>query len=97
VKKVFFGPVKEPAHEGHAAIGDLGFREIVTLLPIVVLCLVLGLFPQPAIDTARPDLKIIADILAERSRARPDLAGVSKAGQEQDGAVVEVGRRIDGE
>jgi NADH-quinone oxidoreductase subunit M len=74
VQHVFMGPVKEPAHETHGGIRDLNFREVVTLVPIMALCVLLGVYPQPAIDTAKPDLKVIADILAQRSSARPALA-----------------------
>jgi NADH-quinone oxidoreductase subunit M len=82
---VFAGPVKEPAHEGHGPIGDLNLREVVTLLPIMAVCLLLGVYPQPAIDTAKPDLKVIADILAERSRAGPAMAVQSSlASQERE-------------
>jgi len=97
VKEVFFGPVKEPAHAGHGVIGDLNLREIVTLLPIVVLCLLLGLFPQPAIDAARSDLKVVADILAERARAGPALVVRPENAPRPDAAVLDVGRRHDGE
>jgi NADH-quinone oxidoreductase subunit M len=74
VMHVFMGPVKEPTHEGHGIIGDLSLREVVTLLPIVVLCVLLGVYPQPAIDTAKPDLKVIADIVAERWPGHPAMA-----------------------
>ena len=49
LKGVFFGPLREPHHEGHE-VGDLDWREIAALAPILALCLILGLYPQPAID-----------------------------------------------
>jgi NADH-quinone oxidoreductase subunit M len=68
VKQVFFGPLKEPHHDG--AIGDLDLREICALAPIMALCLVLGLFPQPVLDTAKPDLDVVVNILkVARERA----------------------------
>jgi NADH:ubiquinone oxidoreductase subunit 4 (subunit M) len=41
-------------------------REVATLAPIMALCLVLGLYPQPVIDVARQDLDIVADIVKKR-------------------------------
>jgi NADH-quinone oxidoreductase subunit M len=68
VMRVFFGPVHEPAHEGPPA-RDLDGREYVALVPIAVLCLVLGLLPRVAIEPARPDLRVVAR-MAERARER---------------------------
>jgi NADH-quinone oxidoreductase subunit M len=67
VKRVFFGPVKEPPHEGHGPVGDMGLREWAALGPIMALCLLLGVYPQPVLDTARPDLAVVSDLLARRS------------------------------
>jgi NADH-quinone oxidoreductase subunit M len=97
VRNVFFGPVKEPVHEGHGLVGDLNFREVVTLLPIVGLCILLGVYPQPAIDAARPDLKVVADILAERGRAQRALAARTPPGPAHDALAVNVGEKNDGE
>jgi NADH-quinone oxidoreductase subunit M len=69
LRHVFFGPVKEPEHENHTPVGDLDLRELVTVVPIAVLCLLLGVFPQPFIHTAKHDIQIVADI-AERARER---------------------------
>jgi NADH-quinone oxidoreductase subunit M len=66
VKQVFFGTLREPHHEGHEPPGDLNGREIAALAPILVLCVVLGVFPQPVLDTARPDLEVVARILEQR-------------------------------
>src|SRR5262249_43367887 len=40
--RVFFGPLKEPHHEGGEPVRDLTGREALALAPIMVLCLVLG-------------------------------------------------------
>jgi NADH-quinone oxidoreductase subunit M len=65
LKQVFFGALKEPAHEGRP-VHDLDAREIITLAPILGLCLVLGVYPQPVIDLAKPDLDVVAKILRDR-------------------------------
>lgn len=52
VGKVVFGPLVEPHHPGHdehaaALPPDLTAREIGLLTPLVVLCIILGMFPRP--------------------------------------------------
>jgi NADH-quinone oxidoreductase subunit M len=69
VKRVFFGPLQEPAAEGHE-VSDLSPREWASLAPIMVLCVVLGVYPQPVIETARPDLQVISDLVGQRREAR---------------------------
>ncbi len=54
VGKSCFGPLKEPHHHDHDAAPsplptDLSAREIGVLAPLAVLCLVLGLYPKPAL------------------------------------------------
>jgi NADH-quinone oxidoreductase subunit M len=60
VGRVIFGPVKVPAHhgehgEGHGhaqhGLADLNRREIAVLAPIAVMCLVLGVYPAPVLDS----------------------------------------------
>jgi NADH-quinone oxidoreductase subunit M len=94
VRKVFFGPLKEPALEGHGTIQDLNVRELLALLPIVALCLLLGVYPQPAIDASRPDLQVIADIVEKRGQAH--TAQTVPVGQ-PEAAGPQLGRRNDGE
>jgi NADH-quinone oxidoreductase subunit M len=84
--RVFFGPLKEPdpnaAHapsgaaghgEGHAAtpVRDLDSRELAALVPIAVLCLFIGLYPKPLIDSVRPDIRVVTRI-TEAARFRAD-------------------------
>ncbi|HIW68711.1 MAG TPA: NADH-quinone oxidoreductase subunit M [Candidatus Dietzia merdigallinarum] len=49
-QRVFGGPVKE----GAAKLPDLSTRERVVLAPLVVALVVLGFFPQPALDVIDP-------------------------------------------
>ncbi len=46
-RKVIFGVLDKPSL---AAIGDLDYREIVTLGPLVALTLLLGIYPKPVLD-----------------------------------------------
>ena len=82
LRRLLFGAVKEPEHHG-APVGDLNLREWVMLAPIAVLCLVLGVYPQPVLETARPDLETVSSI-AGRARYRaahplPELATADQA------------------
>ena len=77
LQRVFFGPLKEPAHAEHEPVRDLCFRELAALAPIAVLCVALGVAPGPVLDVAKPDVDVIAGI-ADRAReraARPAQAG----------------------
>jgi NADH-quinone oxidoreductase subunit M len=43
-QRVFFGPLDNPENEG---LADLNKRELLYLLPIVILCFWIGLYPKP--------------------------------------------------
>jgi NADH-quinone oxidoreductase subunit M len=66
IQRVFTGPVREPAREGHEPVTDLNGRELAALLPIVGLCLLLGIYPQPVLDTSRRDINVVANIIHAR-------------------------------
>jgi NADH-quinone oxidoreductase subunit M len=65
LRQVFFGPLKEPHHDG-PAVGDINPREIGAVVPIMALCLLLGVFPQPVLDSIKPDVDVVAGILEQR-------------------------------
>jgi NADH-quinone oxidoreductase subunit M len=89
LKNVFFGPLREPGDHGHGthgehpAVRDLDGREIVILAPILVLCLLIGVFPQPVIEASRPDLTVVTNILDGRREAlaRMPVAPVTKVAE----------------
>lgn len=59
VARVLFGPVKEPGHGFDASSGltqDLTRREIGILAPLALSCLLLGVYPKPAMDLMEPSL-----------------------------------------
>ncbi len=62
VQRVFFG---ELTHRETTHLKDLNVREILTVLPFVVLCVAMGLMPQPFLRVLEPS--------AERLVARANL------------------------
>ena len=66
LQKAFFGPLQEPHHDSHAEpVADLNAREVLALLPLLTMCLWLGLFPQGLIDLIRPDVDSIAKLYGD--------------------------------
>jgi NADH-quinone oxidoreductase subunit M len=43
-------------------VTDLNAREVVALAPLLTLCLLLGLFPQPLLNLIRPDVEAVASL-----------------------------------
>jgi NADH-quinone oxidoreductase subunit M len=91
LRRVFFGPVKEPAHGNHGLTGDLNPRELAALVPVAVLCVVLGVYPQPFLEIARPDIETVA-VLADLAQPRGGTA-VARTGS---GARLPVARAQSG-
>jgi len=89
--RVFFGPVKEPHHEGDGPAADVNGRELAILIPVAVLCLALGVYPQPVLDAAKKDIGVITSLLDKASErqgagssqasATRRAAGINEAGE----------------
>jgi NADH-quinone oxidoreductase subunit M len=63
---IFFGPLKEPSHEGHP-IGDLSIRELAAVVPLAAACLCIGVYPQAVVDLIRPDVAAVAKLYEGRT------------------------------
>jgi NADH-quinone oxidoreductase subunit M len=57
-RRVIFGVLDKPAL---AAIKDLDYREIITLGPLAVLAILLGIFPQPVLDLSAASVAQLLD------------------------------------
>ncbi len=77
MRRLLFGPLKEPHTTKHAP-GDLKAREWLLMVPPVVMCLAIGVYPRPIIASARPDLLTVVDI-ADRARARQSPGAAASA------------------
>src|SRR6059036_1778494 len=60
-ERVIFGPL---AHAENAKLEDLSAREVTVLVPVVALCLVMGLFPAPFLSRMQPSIDLILQRLA---------------------------------
>jgi NADH-quinone oxidoreductase subunit M len=78
VQRVFFGPLREPhapadqegsAVNGHAVVRDLSWREILSLAPLAVIALWIGLYPKFFLDRMAPSLTEISAAAQEPVRA----------------------------
>jgi NADH-quinone oxidoreductase subunit M len=69
LRRVFFGPLHEPAHEAHGPVGDMNGREILALAPIAACCLFLGVWADPFLKSIRPEVQVIVRI-ADGAKAR---------------------------
>jgi NADH-quinone oxidoreductase subunit M len=79
LQKVAFGGVRNPEHAG---IADLGFREVLTLAPLMVFVLWIGLQPAPFLRVLRVSLQ---NVVAQVEQGRP--AGSQPAMVQHDGKV----------
>jgi NADH-quinone oxidoreductase subunit M len=67
IQQAFFGPLREPrqAHSQSHEIADMNVREMFAIAPICVLCLVIGVMPQPLIQTIQPDVDAVLALYQE--------------------------------
>lgn len=69
---VFFGPLDEAKN---GAMADLDWREVSMLLPLVVLCFVVGLWPRPFLDRMDDSVALLLEDLEQGADLyRPDVA-----------------------
>ncbi|HLG00457.1 MAG TPA: NADH-quinone oxidoreductase subunit M [Acidimicrobiia bacterium] len=71
-QRVFTG---EPEGE-NAAMADLNGREMVTVLPLVLLSLVIGVYPKPILERIEPSLKTTIEHIEARTDYREPSAPV---------------------
>jgi NADH-quinone oxidoreductase subunit M len=74
LRRVIFGPVKEPHVHGPEPT-DLQPREWLLLAPPVVLCVLIGVYPGPIIQSTQSDVETVVHVVdLARQRAASQLA-----------------------
>lgn len=58
VQKVFFGPLREPRHDG-PPVSDMNQRELTAIAPLALLCLAIGVCPQPFLKSMEGDIQAV--------------------------------------
>jgi NADH-quinone oxidoreductase subunit M len=66
VRRVFFGPLKEPEEATHHHIEDMNWREIAALAPLAILAVWIGLAPQHFLKPMAPAIEQAYKLAAER-------------------------------
>jgi NADH-quinone oxidoreductase subunit M len=79
IQQAFFGPLREPGHEGEQHVRDMTRREAFAIVPICALCLFLGVMPQPLIDMIRPDVDAVVKLYETQDGA--SSATINRASQ----------------
>ena len=73
-QRVIFGPVHDPEN---ARLTDLSRRELVVLVPVVALCVVMGVYPTPFLTRMQPSI--------DRALARIEHAAPLRTARVADG------------
>jgi NADH-quinone oxidoreductase subunit M len=89
--RAFFGPVREPHYHGAGPAPDLNLRELSALVPIGVLCVALGVLPQPVLDSARRDIEVVADLVHRADQRRAIMAQHPIAAASEPRTEIETG------
>lgn len=66
IRQMLHGPITKPENQ---QVRDLGVREVITLVPLIILFFVIGLFPNLFFDKINPSAQAVADAVNRRAPA----------------------------
>ena len=61
LRRGFFGALKEPAST-HGPVSDINMRELLAVAPLMALCLWIGVYPKPVLDTIEHDVRGVVNL-----------------------------------
>lgn len=65
VQRVFFNELREPPTAEAGDVRDLNSRELASIGPLAAFCLLLGIFPQTALEPMKRDIDTLAIVAAD--------------------------------
>ena len=79
LRRAFFGPLKEPASV-HGPIHDINMREALAVVPLMILCLWIGVFPKPLLDTIEDDVRVVVKMYPQKdvAESKTKVAHITK-------------------
>ena len=80
-KKTFFGPITNPINE---KLEDIKGREVVALVPLVMLVVYLGVYPKPILEPVDKSVKQLVQVMYLKSvtpEAKAKIASVNTIGE----------------
>ena len=86
LQKVFFNPLKEPEASGGAPT-DVNRRELVLFGSLAGLCLILGLYPQPVLETMKWDVRQVS-LIGSNAQAR--MSGIPLTSDKAPGSPITI-------
>ncbi len=89
LRRAFFGPLKEPALV-HGPILDINMREALAVVPLMILCLWIGVFPKPLLDTIEDDVRVVVKMYPQTSPTKPETADAKRT---TEGTLISADRR----
>jgi NADH-quinone oxidoreductase subunit M len=76
-RRVFFGPMNHPENE---KLVDLNRRELIILVPVIVLIVIMGIYPQPFLSRMKPSVDVTLHRILG-SQAAPVASNHAAAGE----------------
>jgi NADH-quinone oxidoreductase subunit M len=80
-KKTFFGPITNPINE---KLKDIKGREVIALVPLVILVVYLGVYPKPILEPVDKSVKQLVQVMYLKSvtpEAKAKIATVNTIGE----------------
>jgi len=74
LQRVFFGKVNEK----YVALPDINTRELITLVPLAIIVLIFGIWPQPILDLMNSSMTYLGQVM--QSNAHPITQVIQTAG-----------------
>ncbi len=76
LRRGFFGPLKEPTST-HGPISDINVRELLAVVPLMALCLWIGVYPKPVLETIENDVRGVVNLYRSTPPAKVVHVGLN--------------------